>query len=166
MDNAARQEAMMGAGGMMTEFGAEDDLTDLARLTQYADQHLTGWMYWAYKEWNDPTGSNDEGLYGSDARAGHGEDGETRSARAPLSASRCGNTDFPYVGRCRSGVAFRVPAGPAAGPTDVFVGGGSYPNGFTVSIEGGTSRPSGGSHVLVSAAPHVSTVTVTVRPRS
>ena len=56
-----------GAGSLLTEFGAGDDLEDLARITSYADDHLVGWMYWAYKLWNDPTGSQDEGLFHDDA---------------------------------------------------------------------------------------------------
>src|SRR5262249_54995136 len=67
MNNAETQIQTMGAGSLLSEFGAGDDLEDLARLTTIADQHLVGWMYWAYKLWNDPTGSSAEGLFKDDA---------------------------------------------------------------------------------------------------
>ena len=57
----------MGSGGLLTEFGSTNDYADLARLTGLADQHLDGWMYWAYKAWNDPTGQPaTEGMFARD----------------------------------------------------------------------------------------------------
>jgi endoglycosylceramidase len=75
--NADQQASDMGGTGVMTpdvmtpdvmtEFGSTNDLPDLARLTGLADGDLVGWMYWAYKAWNDPTGQPaTEGMFARD----------------------------------------------------------------------------------------------------
>ena len=167
MDNAAAQEAAMGAGGLLTEFGAEDDLTDIGRLTQYADQHLTGWLYWAYKEWNDPTGSSDEGLYGNDADPSTVKAAKVALLSYPYPQAMAGTPmalSWDAAGRVLS---FSYRPNAAAGLTDVFVGAGTYPNGYQVTVTGGSVRSGGGaSHVLIAAAPQASKVTVVVGPQS
>ena len=57
MQNARAQAAVLGSGSLLTEFGATDDTTDLARVTSLADRHMVGWTYWAYKGFRDPTGN-------------------------------------------------------------------------------------------------------------
>jgi endoglycosylceramidase len=53
------QEAAVrnGSGMMLTEFGASDDLIDIGRVATLADRHMVSWDYWAYANWNDPTGN-------------------------------------------------------------------------------------------------------------
>jgi len=104
-------------------------------------------------------------LYGNDAQPSTGEVGEGRPARTPVSTGRGGNAAGLAWDAAGGVLSFSYRPDPAAGLTDVFVGSASYPNGYTVSVDGGTTRTvSGGSHVLVAAAPHATTVTVTVRP--
>lgn len=43
------------SGMFLTEFGASDDLVDVARMAAFADRHMVSWHYWHYGEWNDPT---------------------------------------------------------------------------------------------------------------
>lgn len=61
----------IGAVELVTEFGATDDLTLLERVTHLADEHLVGWQYWSYKNWNDPTTQSQEsggqGLFNDDS---------------------------------------------------------------------------------------------------
>lgn len=70
-DNAEEAIARMQATTLITEFGASDDLADLRQVTRQADDQLTGWMYWHYKEWADPTTESGEsggqGLFADDA---------------------------------------------------------------------------------------------------
>src|ERR1700739_3911891 len=68
--NARVTSRRLGSGSLMTEFGASDDLPDTARLVGYADDNMTGWMVWHYKNWGDPTtqaqGSGAQSLFRSD----------------------------------------------------------------------------------------------------
>jgi endoglycosylceramidase len=51
-DNADAAVAATGAG-LLTEFGASDDLATIQRVIDLADAHRVGWQYWAW--WNrDP----------------------------------------------------------------------------------------------------------------
>jgi endoglycosylceramidase len=60
---AARNDSSL----FFSEFGASDDLVDIARLTDLADQYMVSWDYWAYGNWNDPTGNPPaEGMWEDD----------------------------------------------------------------------------------------------------
>ncbi len=52
-----------GPASLLTEFGATTDATDLGRIAADADAHLTGWIYWQWLDYDDPTGSHDSGLW-------------------------------------------------------------------------------------------------------
>jgi endoglycosylceramidase len=52
-----------GPAWLLTEFGATTDTADLARITADADAHLSGWIYWQWLDYDDPTGSHDSGLW-------------------------------------------------------------------------------------------------------
>ena len=47
----------------MTEFGATTDTADLGRITADADANLSGWIYWQWINYDDPTGSHTSGLW-------------------------------------------------------------------------------------------------------
>ena len=70
-DNAEIVTARIGAAGLVTEFGATDDLSVLESITRLADEYLVGWMYWHYKNWGDPTTVSGEtgaqGLFSQDS---------------------------------------------------------------------------------------------------
>jgi endoglycosylceramidase len=56
-----------GSAMLLSEFGASDDVVDIARVAALADQHMTSWDYWSYANWNDPTGNPPaEGLFADD----------------------------------------------------------------------------------------------------
>ncbi|MFN2589190.1 MAG: cellulase family glycosylhydrolase [Actinomycetota bacterium] len=56
-----------GSALLFSEFGASDDLVDIARLTAMADEFMVSWDYWAYANWNDPTGNPPaEGMFEDD----------------------------------------------------------------------------------------------------
>jgi endoglycosylceramidase len=53
-----------GSGMLLSEFGASDDVIDITRVAALADQHMASWDYWAFGNWNDPTGNPpEEGLW-------------------------------------------------------------------------------------------------------
>jgi endoglycosylceramidase len=59
----ATTEQPGGPAWLLTEFGATTDASDLGRITADADSHLTGWIYWQWLDYDDPTGSHDSGLW-------------------------------------------------------------------------------------------------------
>ncbi len=46
----------------MSEFGASGDPSLLHTLTADANEQFLGWTFWAWKYFDDPTGSSDEAL--------------------------------------------------------------------------------------------------------
>lgn len=71
-ENAERAAARGGAVNLNTEFGATDDSTALRRIVELAEEHLVGWMYWQYKNFDDPTtgGEGEQGLFRDDGDLG------------------------------------------------------------------------------------------------
>ncbi len=51
-----------GPAWFMSEFGATDSEPLMTQLTADADELQLGWTYWAWKYYDDPTGSSDEAL--------------------------------------------------------------------------------------------------------
>lgn len=62
MNNGTAAAKTNGVAPLLTEFGAHDDLIDTARVADYADAAMIGWAYWAYKQYDDPTGGPNEAL--------------------------------------------------------------------------------------------------------
>ena len=166
MDNAAKQMSVMGAGGAMTEFGAEDDLADLARMTSYADDHLTGWMYWAYKLWNDPTGSNNEGLFGDDAKPSTLKQGKLDVLFHPYPQEIAGTPTTIGWDASTSTMTLTYTPKAGTGLTDLFIPSRFYPHGYTIDVSGGRVAKTAGQHALISAKSGARTVQVTVHPQS
>jgi endoglycosylceramidase len=146
---------------LMTEFGASDDLGDISRVTSSADKALTGWVYWHYKEWADPTtesqGSGGQGLFTDDK--------DLRTAKA----AKLALLDVPYV-RAYAGtptstvLSGRVltaswTAQPSAGLTEVWVPQSSY----RATVTGGSVVSKPGAHLLLVKATRAGAVTLTVR---
>ena len=57
-----------GPAWMVTEFGATSDPTLLAPITTALDARQVSWIYWAWKYYDDPTGSADESLVMANGR--------------------------------------------------------------------------------------------------
>ncbi len=51
-----------GPGLFMSEFGATYDASLVSQIVSDANQDMIGWTYWAWKDYDDPTGSSHEGL--------------------------------------------------------------------------------------------------------
>lgn len=61
--NAATPAQPGGPAWLLTEFGATTDTADLARITTDANNHLVGWIYWQWINYDDPTGSHSSALW-------------------------------------------------------------------------------------------------------
>jgi endoglycosylceramidase len=164
--NADDYAANAGTTSLLTEFGASDDLPDVARVTASADKHLVGWQYWHYKEWGDPTTeSNDSGGQGLFR---HDDDLST------LKQDKADLLIRPYA-RAVAGVpvamsfdpttrAFTLSydARPRTGLTEIVLPARHYPKGYDVKVSGATVVSRRGTDVLLLRAERAGRVTVTV----
>jgi endoglycosylceramidase len=162
MDDAETQMEAMGAGGAMTEFGAGDDLEDLARLTSLADQHLTGWLYWAYKLWHDPTGGANEGMFTNDAKLSSVKKAKLSVLVHPYPQAIAGVPTSMSWDATRRVLRFSYTPDRATGLTDVFLPALTCSSGCEVTVRGGTVRHRTTDHAYVDARPGAKTVTVRV----
>jgi endoglycosylceramidase len=149
----------------MTEFGAGDNLSDTARLTAFADQHLTGWMYWAYKLWNDPTGSADEGLFGNDARPSTVKTAKLKVLSHPYPQEIAGTPLAMSWDPAAKTLRFSYRPRPGTGQTVVFIPKRMDPKRYVVHVSGGTVTSGRGSmRIRIAASRHATQATVTVGP--
>jgi endoglycosylceramidase len=166
MGNAAAQIKRLGSGGLMTEFGAGDNLSDTARLTAYADQHLTGWMYWAYKLWNDPTGSAQEGLFGNDAKPSTVKTAKLDVLSHPYPQEIAGTPTAISWDPPTKMLRFSYRPRSGTGETVVFIPKRMNPKRYVVHVSGGSVTSGRGTmRIRIAASPHAKQVTVAVRPR-
>ncbi len=150
-----------GPAWFMSEFGATQSSALLDQITGFANGFGLGWSYWAWKYYNDPTGSSHEALVASNGTLEPTARVLSRPyaeavAGTPISTSfDGGNDNFQLV---------YAPSARVRAPTIIFVSGAvQYPEGDCISVDGGqvTSRP-GASHVLVTANPDSTQVTVNI----
>lgn len=56
-----------GSALFLTEFGASQEIADIARVADMADRSMVNWHYWHYGNWFDPTGNPpNEGMFDDD----------------------------------------------------------------------------------------------------
>jgi endoglycosylceramidase len=152
---------------LMTEFGASDDLGDISRVTTSADKALTGWVYWHYKEWADPTtesqGSGGQGLFTNDS--------DLRTAKAAKLDLLAVAYVRAYAGTPTAtalhGKALTASwdADPRTGLTEVWVPKRGYPKGYVATVTGGAVVSPPNAQVLLVRAARPGAVTLTVQPR-
>jgi endoglycosylceramidase len=165
MDNAAAQIKKMGGGGVMSEFGAGDDLDDLARLTSLADSQLSGWMYWQYKHWADPTGGSNEGLYRDDARPSTVKTAKLAVLVHPYPQAIAGTPTSMSWDAASTTLRFAFTPRRATGRTDVFLPKLTCKHSCTVKVSNGKVVRRTARHAYIAARSGVQSVTVTVRAR-
>ena len=179
--NALARARVTGDALVETEFGATDDLADLARVEGIADAHGISWIEWAYCGCDDPTGSvppSIEGLVADPALSARG---------ANVDAAKLAVLSEPYP-RLTAGTPRRYSFDratrtmrytySAASPSGRRFGTGScsamlvpraqYPTGYSVEVTGArvTSAPGAGVLTLVKRSGDRPTVSVEVRPAS
>src|SRR3984957_7276175 len=161
----ATPEQPDGPPWLLTEFGATTDTTDLARIMADADAHLSGWMYWEWINYDDPTGSHTSGLSPPNSSTAALLDVLSRPyasavAGTPLAMS------FDPTSRVFL-LSFR-PDHRISEPTVVFVPVTMhYPNGYCATVTGAqvTSAPNA-TYLDVESGGHGSEVTVSITPGS
>jgi endoglycosylceramidase len=165
MANADAQQAAMGGGELLTEFGSHDDISDLARMTKLVDDRLSGWMYWAYKAWDDPTGNPAaEGLFAKDDDLSTLKAPKADVLIRPYPQAVAGTPIALSWNQATHTMDLRFTPKPGVGSTDVFVPTRHYPGGYDAVVTGGrVVSPPQARHLLV-AANGSGEVRVIVRP--
>lgn len=164
--HALEQAAHINAVPMMSEWGATDNVRAIEIDAAVADEHLMGWLHWAYKRWDDPTTADDaQGMFADDADLTTVKTEKLRRlvrtyaqavAGVPTAMSFDAATgDFRLRYRPDSGIA---------APTEIFVSPLHYPDGYRVAVTGGTAvrQPGRMVHVTPTSDEPV-TVTLTGR---
>ncbi|HVV75524.1 MAG TPA: cellulase family glycosylhydrolase [Mycobacteriales bacterium] len=162
MDNAAAQIKAMGGGGIMSEFGAGDDLSDLARLTSLADGHLSGWMYWQYKHWADPTGGGNEGLFADDSKLSSVKTAKLAVLVHPYPQAIAGTPTSMSWNATAKTLRFGYVPNRSTGLTDVFLPALTCHHGCTIKVKGGKVVRRTKLHAYLRSRPGAKAVAVTV----
>lgn len=157
----------MGAVHAVTEFGASDDLTIIRNVTRLADEHLTSWFYWHYKNWADPTTqsqeSGEQGMFEKDSDLSSLKMPKARLLVRTYPQATAGipkSLSFdPDTGLMR----YRYRPRQASAPTEVFISPLHYPDGYEVVVTGGRVLRDNGKVATVAADRGVDEVTVVVR---
>jgi endoglycosylceramidase len=132
----------------MSEFGATSSDALMARLTAVADSEQLGWIYWAWKYYDDPTGSADEALVLSDGSLSPTVASLSRTYPMAVAGTP---TSFTFDAATAEFHLDYVANPLAAAPTLVFVPvARHYPGGYCATAVGGTvvSRQNA-SHLVV-----------------
>jgi len=157
----ASPEQPGGPAWFVTEFGATDSAGLLTAFTTFADAELVGWTYWAWKYYDDPTGSRAEALLGSDGVLFPTARVLSRTYAEAIAGQPLSTSFAPSTGRF---TLTYTPNPSVRAPTVIFVPTAiHYPRGYCARVTGAavTSRP--GSVLLEVANRSVTgPVTVTV----
>jgi endoglycosylceramidase len=169
-DNAEAAITRIGATTLLTEFGAADDFPDIGLVTALADAQFTGWQYWHYKGWMDPTSEDPTGgaqsLFTDDADLDSVKLDKLRllertypqyTAGVPLALSFNPDTaEFNY----------RYTPRAASGPTEIYVPVAlHYPEGYAVTVSGATVvSVAAASKLILNNLPGATEVTVRLIP--
>ncbi|HEX2893986.1 MAG TPA: cellulase family glycosylhydrolase [Marmoricola sp.] len=139
-EQAAQAQAdTMHAAPLMSEWGATDDTTAIGIDADVADQHQMGWMYWAYKHWDDPTTADaSQGLFTDDADLSTVKTAKLRQLVRTYPQATAGTLEgYHYdVDTGRFTMTFRADPSIHA-PTRIFVSPLTSPHGFDVSASSG-----------------------------
>jgi endoglycosylceramidase len=156
----------IGAVELVTEFGATDDVDLLTRVTALADEHLVGWQYWAYKEWNDPTtqsqGSGAQGLFADDADLSTAKRDKLMVLVRTYPMATAGVPESVSFDPTTGAFEYAYTAGDQATPTEIFVSPLHYDGCYEATVTGGTITSMGQAQVLTVEADAGSDVTVSV----
>lgn len=163
--HALEQAETMDAVPLMSEWGATDNIRAVEIDADAADAHTMGWLYWAYKHWDDPTTADDaQGLFADDADLGSVKKAKLRQLVRTYPQAVAGR-DLRYSYDPATGafaMSFTADASIDA-PTRIFVSPITAPNGYDVAASAGTVAKDG-SYVDLDV-PGSGPVTVTITPR-
>ena len=163
---AAKGATRLGAASLVTEFGATDDSTELVSTTTTFDAQLLGWMYWAYKNWHDPTtsGSGVQGLFADDANLGSVKTAKLDLLERAYPQATAGKPLALSFDPTSAVFSYRYAPRSAAAPTDIYLPALHYPHGYSVGVSGArVLAASTSTHLLLENLPGATEVDVEVR---
>jgi endoglycosylceramidase len=173
--NASLYGDLHGIPSILTEFGATDDLSNLAEVLHHADRHKMGWLEWAYTG-NDKTSSspNKQALVFNPALPPTGSNvntGKLATLAAPYPQVVAGTPTFWLARSSTFRMLYsteRADHGGRFGPgaqTIISTPPIEYPNGYQVFAIGGQVTSAANAPLLtIVANPGVDTVQVVVTP--
>src|SRR4051794_1643008 len=161
---------------LVTEFGATDDLSDIKRIVDYADQYMVGWQYWAYCGCSDPTTQGPgetQAIVKDPSKPPTGDNLKTVKLgvlvrpypQLVAGAPKPWSFDEATKGSPLDYTTARAGGGSFAGrpTTEVFVPARQYPSGYAARVEGAAIASAPGAEVLeLQACPGASEVKLTV----
>ena len=166
-ERAATQTSQNGGPAwLLSEFGAEPYVPDIANVTRLADRNLLSWIYWAGFQLHDPTGGPDEGLLDELTRRPDPARADVLARTYPLATAGTPLTQSFDPGTGAFAFTYRADDR-VHSPTQIIVPiAYHYPHGYGVSVRGArvTSRPDAQLLTLVND-PGASTVTVALVAR-
>jgi len=164
--NALDQAKRMNAVPLMSEYGATDNVRAIQIDTAAADQHLMGWMEWAYKRWDDPTTADtSQGLFTNDADLSTVKKDKLRQLVRTYPQATAGVPQSLSFDSDTGAFSYNYKPLPIDAPTVIFVSPLHYPHGHTVSVDGGkvVGDPDAGRIKVVATG--TTPVTVTIKAR-
>lgn len=168
-DRALATAEAMGVPPLFGEFGDTQDLADVERMIDLADEHLMGWIYWGYKDWDDDPGGQGSGGLFDDAD----HDGTLRPEKLavlsrPYAMATAGTPLSSHYDRATRTFDYEfAPDHSIAAPTVIFTSPINNPAGYRVEVEGArvVSRP-GAAHLQLRPDRGATRVSVRVVGRS
>jgi endoglycosylceramidase len=153
----------LGPAWFMSEFGATTSEALMERLTANADNLLLGWTYWAWKYYDDPTGSSAEALVQPSGKLSPASRSVSRAYPQAVSGTPISFSFDPASSHFHM---LYVPNQMVTAPTVIFVPlSVHYPHGYRVEVIGGTVRSSpNATHLVVANDQGVSSVSVSITP--
>lgn len=164
--HALDQAARMNAVPLMSEWGATDNVRALEIDADAADANTMGWLYWAYKRWDDPTTADTkQGLFFDDADLSTTKDAKIRQLVRTYPQATAGH-GLSYKYNPATGVFTMSFTGDASidAPTRIFVSPITAPNGYTVTASTGTVSKNGSYVDLATDTDGPVQVTITPLP--
>lgn len=168
-DNAEATIANMGATTLVTEFGASDDLADIDQVMRQTDAQFTGWQYWAYKNWKDPTtesqDSGGQGMFTDDEDLSTVKLDKLALLERPYPRATAGVPIALNFDVASKTLTYRYAPRCAGGPTEIYVPALHYPRGYTLQLTGARRlSPPGASLLRIEALPEATQVEVRIAP--
>jgi len=157
--SSARQPT--GPAIFMSEFGASTSVQLVGFDAEAAGLDQLGWTYWAWKDYDDPTGSSAEGLVLRDGSYSPVMSVLSRTYPQQIAGDPNSIQFNPFTGAFTMAYA---PTLAARGVTTVDVAAAEhYPNGWCAAVRGGRiTSPPGATHLTVETVGRPSQVYVTV----
>jgi endoglycosylceramidase len=147
----------------MSEFGATTNIPLAGFAVEWAGLDDLGWIYWAWKYYDDPTGSSAEGLVQPDGSYSPIVTVLSRTYPQAVAGDPNSTIFNAFTGAFSMVYA---PTEAANGVTTVFVAASQhYPTGWCAAVKNGkiTSKP-GASHLTVQTVGHPTQVYISVTP--